>query len=238
MDLTRLEVVTVTETNRALVLPIYFVADESSSMEGVVDELNSGLKELLDSMHLEGMAAAKVRLTVIGFSNDARCYLDLADIREVAKMPELTADGGTSYAAAFNALYNRLDSDVDRLKAQGFRVHRPAVFLLTDGAPTDDPDTLWRSVLAKLKDPNYPRRPNILAFGIGNVAPEIILQVASDPTCAYVSANGAAVGQAVSDFCTMLVQSIVSSAAAAASGETSLQLEAPKGFTLAMDAVG
>ncbi len=226
----------VSDSTKATVLPIYFVADESSSMEDVVADLNAGLKELLDAMHLETMAAAKVRLTIIGFSNDARCYLELADMREITSMPELTSSGATSYAAAFNELYNRIDSDVDRLKGQGYSVHRPAVFFLTDGAPTD-PEHEWRNSLSQLKDPSFKRRPNIMAFGIGNAQPEIIIQVASQTDFAYVAAGSHTVGQAISDFCTVLVQSIVSSGNAAASGQAQLQVERPQGFVLAIDEV-
>jgi uncharacterized protein YegL len=225
-----------TEANRATVLPVYFLADESASMESVVGDLNDGLRELLDAMSTEAMAAAKVRLTILGFSNDARCYLELADMREVTSMPELTADGGTSYVAAFDELYNRLDDDVEHLHGQGFSVHRPAVFFLTDGAPTD-PDGAWRASLARLHDKNFKRHPNMIAFGIGNAVPGIIRDVASQPDMAYVSAAGAQVGEAVAHFMTALVQSIVHSANAAAAGETSLQIDEPKGFTMVLDSV-
>jgi uncharacterized protein YegL len=225
------------ETAKAAVLPIYFVADESSSMEPVIDDLNAGLRELLDALHEEGMAAAKIRMTILGFSNECRCYLDLVDMREISAPPVLKADGGTSYAAALSELSRRVDGDVDRLIAQGFKVNRPAVFFLTDGAPTDKVESSWRDQLAKLKDPEYKRRPNILAFGIGQAQPRIILDVASEPNKAYVAATGASVGTAVSDFCTLLVQSIVSSGNAAASGQTTLVMDEPKGFKLAIDEV-
>lgn len=63
------------------VLLIYFVADESGSMGNNIGELNDGLISLQDSLQRESFAAAKVRLSVIGFSNDAFTYLDAADLR-------------------------------------------------------------------------------------------------------------------------------------------------------------
>lgn len=231
------------EATKGNILPIYFVADESASMESVVGELNNGLTSLLDAMAGEQMAAAKVRLTILGFSNDARCYLELADMRELTEMPELTADGGTSYVAAFNELYNRLDDDVDSLKAQGYSVNRPAVFFLTDGEPTDQEQD-WRAALNRLQDPSFLRHPNIISFGFGKAVPGVIHAIATDigpgekkEKAAYIAAVGTNVGDAVAKFCVALVGSIVNSANAAAAGNASLVVEQPKGFELVLDSV-
>ena len=122
------------------VLLIYFVADESGSMGNNIGELNDGLISLQDSLQRESFAAAKVRLSVIGFSNDAFTYLDAADLRLTPSMPVLSAQGLTSYRSAFDELYLRISIDVPHLKAQGFSVLRPAVFFLTDGLPNERED--------------------------------------------------------------------------------------------------
>ena len=109
------------------VLPVYFVADESASMAPVIGELNSGLETLLDTMQGASMAAAKVRFSVIGFSATARSYLEPADVREIESMPVLHAEGGTSFAAAFRHLFDRIPGDVSTLKNAGYIVYRPVV---------------------------------------------------------------------------------------------------------------
>jgi uncharacterized protein YegL len=53
------------------ILLVYFVADESGSMGRNIDELNEGLASLHDSLQRESFAAAKIRLSVIGFSDTA-----------------------------------------------------------------------------------------------------------------------------------------------------------------------
>src|SRR6201998_1472710 len=129
-----------------------------------IAELNEGLTALHDALQREAFAAAKVRFAVIGFSDTAFTYLEPADLRVLQGMPVLTAQSLTSYAAAFDQLTYRIRVDVPSLKAQGYTVHRPAVFFLTDGLPNGNED--WRSVRSNLLA--QPAAPNILAFGIGD----------------------------------------------------------------------
>src|ERR1700759_2881170 len=128
-----------------------------------IDELSEGLASLHDSLQRESFAAAKVRLSVIGFSDTAFTYLEPADLRALEGMPVLTAQSLTSYAAAFDQLTYRIRVDIPSLKAQGYTVHRPAVFFLTDGLPNGHED--WRAVRANLLA--GPAAPKILGFGLG-----------------------------------------------------------------------
>jgi uncharacterized protein YegL len=219
---------------KATVLPIYFIADESLSMKPVIGEMNKGLRSLLDTLHTESFAAAKVRLAILGFSDTTKCHLELSDLRGVTKMPELGAYNSTSYESAFRELRRRIPEGVATLKREGYLVNRPAVFFLTDGVPnTNEP---WRNALAELKRPEFREHPNILAFGIGDeVDPKVIREVASREDYALVTAKGSDVGEAVANFIVALTQSIISSGQALADGKAELQMEKPEGFKLAVD---
>lgn len=218
---------------KATVLPIYFVADESGSMEPVIHKLNDGLGSLLDTLHTESFAAAKVRLAILGFSDTTKCHLELSDLRYVTNMPKLGAYNSTSYMSVFRELRERIPKDVATLKKEGYMVNRPAVFLLTDGAPNADEP--WRDTLAELRRPEFHERPNILAFGIGQADPSVIQEVASRGEYALVTAEGSDIGRAVANFVVALTQSIVSSGQALAAGKAELQMEKPEGFKLAVD---
>jgi uncharacterized protein YegL len=213
------------------VLPIYFVADESGSMAGNMGELNAGLRSLLDALHMETMAAAKVRFSILGFADTTVCHLPMTDLRTIDRMPELSARGTTSYMSVFLDLITRLPSDVRALKAAGYRVNRPVVFFLTDGMPNASEE--WGGVLEKLSGLN--EHPNILAFGIGNAEATTILRVATKPDYAFLAATGTDTGKAVAGFCDTLVQSVVSSGQALANGNAELQGERPEGFRMAVD---
>jgi len=221
---------------KATVLPVYFVADESGSMAGDIDELNSGLVSLLDALQAESMAASKVRFCIVGFADDARCYLEPTDLRDLEDMPKLSARGSTSYAAAFRELYTRIPNDIQRLKAEGYLVNRPAVFMLTDGAPNNGDG--WQSEYAALTSEGFAQRPNVLAFGIGNAVASTIEEVATKADFAFITAAGVDTGRAIAKFIEALTQSVINSGQALASGQAALQVEKPEGFiSLAIDTV-
>lgn len=222
--------------NLGNVLPVYVVADESGSMAPVVDELNAGLTALHHALLREPMAAAKVRFTILGFAEDAQIRLALADLRAEAALPTLSTRSTTSYGAAFQALLDRLPEDVATLKAQGYAVYRPAVFFLTDGQPTDDPD--WRDVYARLTDRECNRAaPNIIACGIGEARAGTILDIASRSEFAFVATPGTELGLAIAEFSVALTKSIVASARAAADDKAELVVERPDSFVMAVDVV-
>ena len=129
---------------RGQLLPVYILADESFSMKPHLRELNAGLASLHEALRGEPMIAAKVRLAVLGFSDDVVLRMGLADARSAPSLPQLAIRGGTSYEAAFNDLIRRVPGDIKALKADGYAVHRPAVFFLSDGQPTDRDERAWR----------------------------------------------------------------------------------------------
>jgi uncharacterized protein YegL len=218
---------------RGAILPVYFVADESGSMGSNIGELNDGLLSLHDALQKESFAAAKVRFSVIGFSETAFTYLEPADLRTAPSMPELVAQGLTSYCSAFEQLEYRISVDIPNLKAQGFTVHRPTVFFLTDGLPNDRED--WRAARSRLLQQRA--APNILSFGIGDADPAVVQELATKAQFAFVAARGVDTGAAISEFITSLTQSVISSGNAMAAGSAQLQFEKPEGFTLAVDVI-
>ncbi|MEV5680890.1 hypothetical protein [Streptomyces sp. NPDC052179] len=221
---------------RGQLLPVYVLADESGSMNPYVGDLNAGMASLHQSLIGEPMAAAKVRFSVLGFSNSVTERLILADLRSENELPRLVANGGTSYEAAFAALLSRIPQDVRTLKGQGYRVHRPAVFFLSDGQPNHGED--WQATHRKLVDRTVTAAaPNIIACGIGQAQAETILGVATQAQFAFVSMPGAQLGPAIAKFFTALTKSVVESGNAMAAGSAELVVERPEGFRLAIDEV-
>lgn len=211
------------------ILPIYFVADQSASMHSSIKELNMGLISLKDEICMQPFAAANVRFSVIGFNDQATLYLSNEDLRNDVDMPVLVAAKTTYFSTAFDLLNSQISEDVALLKFQGYKVNRPAVFLLTDGKPMRDDS--WQAPLSNLM--NDKSHPNLLVFGVGNADPETVLSMASRPDFAFQAAKGADTGQLLSEFMTYLTQSVIASGVAAGSGSQPL-IEIPKGF-LAID---
>lgn len=213
------------------VLPIYFVGDESHSMHGdPIAAVNSGLVELRDEVAKHPLIGKKVRFGIITFADTAETRLELSELTEDLFLPTLSTRGrGTSYANAFEALRHTIPADIALLKVSGFQVHRPVVFFLSDGQPTEKQST-WQERLAELKDSGFRERPNILAFGVGDADPAVIKQLASSPTHAFMMREGVSTAGAIAEFASSMLNSMVSSAERLDRGEQTLEFEKPEGF--------
>lgn len=217
------------------VLPVYMVADESYSMSDYIGNLNDGLAQLHDALLGEPMAAAKVRFTILGFSDDVQLRLAMADLRRENQLPQLLARNRTAYGRVFEDLQARIPTDVASLRGQGYTVHRPAVFFLSDGQPTDGDD--WRKTRERLVDQAVTKAaPNIIACGIGDVRPQTMLDVATKQEYAFVS-TGSDLGAEIAKFCAALTKSIVRSGRTIGSAQPELVIERPQNFKMAIDVV-
>jgi len=213
------------------VLPIYFVGDESHSMRGdPVAAVNHGLVELRDEVAKHPLIGKKVRFGIITFADTAETRLELSELSEDLVLPTLSTRGrGTSYASAFEALRHAIPADIALLKVSGFQVHRPVVFFLSDGQPTER-ESKWQERLSELKDPAFKERPNILAFGVGDADPKVIQQLASSNMHAFMMREGVSTAGAIAEFAASMLNSMVSSAERLDRGEQTLEFEKPEGF--------
>jgi uncharacterized protein YegL len=213
------------------VLPIYFVGDESHSMRGApIAAVNQGLIDLRDEVAKHPLIGKKVRFGIITFADTAESRLELSELSEDLILPTLSTRGrGTSYASAFEALRHTIPGDIALLKASGYQVHRPSVFFLSDGLPTEK-ETKWKEQLAYMKDSGFRERPNILAFGVGDAEPKVIQQLASTPSYSFVMTDGVSTAGAIAEFAASMLNSMVSSAERLDRGENTIEFEKPEGF--------
>ena len=121
---------------------MYFVGDESHSMAGEpIAAVNQGLIDLRDEVAKHPLIGKKVRFGIITFAETAQTRLELSELSEDLVLPTLAPRGrGTSYASALEALRQTIPADVALLKGNGYQVHRPSVFFLSDGLPTEKPE--------------------------------------------------------------------------------------------------
>jgi uncharacterized protein YegL len=208
---------------RYSVFPFYICLDVSASMSGgPIESVNEQLPLLRASVGEDPAVAEVIRLGIVTFSDVARSVLPLCDLSLVEAVPEVSAQGRTSYAAVFDHLRQQIEDDYQKSRAGGDRWYRPAVIFISDGRPTDEP-LRWRAALERLTDPAWKRRPNLLAFGFGEADAEILSEITGGrPNRAFIAAEGAEPAKVVPELLAGLIQSIVSSSASVYTGAAEL----------------
>jgi len=195
------------------VLPLYLVYDESLSMMDHIDTVNDGLRDLYRAVRADAAFAERVQLCLIGFSETPELRQPLhraAEIAEVAEVSARVEQAASNFGAVFTFLRGTITRDVRLLGSRNHRIHRPAVFFLSDGQPTDP--VTWPSAFAALTDPSWAASPNVVAFGVGDADPVVIARIG---TCrAFVGRDGVSPGTALRALSRVLVESVVPAAEA------------------------
>ncbi|QKV75295.1 VWA domain-containing protein [Amycolatopsis sp. Hca4] len=193
-----------------MLLPVYLVCDLSASMKGGgrVQALQDALTALRDSVWLNPVISDTCRIGVLGFAGSAWTVVPLCDVAALDELPALTTAGLTNYGSAFRLLRETIEGDVAQLAGDGFRVWRPIVFFVSDGEPTDTRE-LWRAELARLVDPGFPVRPEIVAFAVGEAAAGTLSEIAT-ARC-FAATDGTAVQEAIAGIGDMVIRSVVAS---------------------------
>lgn len=127
-------------------LPCVLVLDTSYSMNGEpINELLSGLELLAHNLKDDDQAAQKVQLLIVKCGGDAEVISDWTDAENFTP-PYLVADGGTPLGEAVALAARELEDRKSQYKSAGISYLKPWLFIISDGAPTDD----WRSKAADL----------------------------------------------------------------------------------------
>lgn len=199
------------EDDAKYILPVYIAVDHSWSMSpgqnNAIDAANSLIPTIVRTCIKNPLADERARFAVIGFNDRAQVVSELARGTNL-NMHTFEATNGTNFSEVFKLLKTQLASDYAALKADGFKVYRPAVFLITDGEPLDDPSAAF----AALTDESFDQRPNLSVFGVGhNVPQEVVERYVSRKGRPFITADTAGAAEALGGFIEILMQSIVSS---------------------------
>lgn len=156
--------------------PVYIVVDVSESMAGeALTTLEQGMRAIVSDLMTDPNALETVWISVIAFAGQARTLVPMTELADFAS-PHLPVGGGTALGAALTHLMDAIDRDVQRSPADTKGDWKPLIFLLTDGVPTDNPETAIRRW-----ERDYASRAALVAVSIGGMADRRVLdRIAED----------------------------------------------------------
>ena len=119
-------------------LACVLLLDVSHSMSGSpIAQLNEGLRVYKDELVADSLALKRVEVAIVTFGGAVQRVCDYT-IAENFQPPALRAGGDTPMGAALNHAMDILHQRKGMYKMQGLAYFRPWIFMITDGAPTDD----------------------------------------------------------------------------------------------------
>jgi uncharacterized protein YegL len=219
---------------RGVLLPFYLVIDVSASMSGdKLESANKIMPKVVDALALNPILSDKVRFGLIDFGSDARVQLPLCDVLdENLTLPQLSVRGSTSYAKAFELLRSEIAANVQLLKADGYAVHRPAVFFLSDGEPNAED---WQSAFRELTvydratKSGFAMYPNFVPCGVDGANGTILKTLIHPATGSkqmqmYLMDKGEDAAKAITAIAEILISSMLASGQSAVHGDSGIIL--------------
>ena len=169
-------------------LPIIVLADTSGSMavDGKIEALNKGLKDMVQSFSKESRLRAEIQVSVITFGGEqASVNLPLTPAHQLSGFTHLSADGMTPLGGALTLLCDMVE-DKDCIPS---RAYRPVIVLVSEGWPNDE----WEVPFQRLVNGERTSKATRFAMAIGDDADEQMLGAfANDPEAPLFRAENAA----------------------------------------------
>ncbi len=121
--------------------PVILLQDTSSSMRGCINQVNAGLQDLKADLSSDYLASQRVEVAVVTFG-PVQLVQDFVTVDQWMP-PHLSASGSTPMGEALLFAIEQIRIRKSAYREAGIPYYRPWIWLVTDGAPTDD----WRRAL-------------------------------------------------------------------------------------------
>ena len=144
--------------------PCILLADVSTSMYGdPIRELNEGLAVFADELKKDQLASLRVEVAIITFGSTAEVEQDFITADQF-EAPTLVANGTTMMSAGINLALDKIEERKQMYRDNGIDYYRPWLFLLTDGAPTEEQEVI-NAASIRLRQAESEKK--VAAFSVG-----------------------------------------------------------------------
>lgn len=121
-------------------LPVYLLLDTSGSMYGEpIEAVKNGVQVLVSTLRQDPYALETAYLSIITFDSNAKQVTPLTEL-SAFQQPNIDAGGCTALGEALTLLATKIDTEVTTTTTEVKGDWKPLVFIMTDGAPTDNID--------------------------------------------------------------------------------------------------
>jgi uncharacterized protein YegL len=156
--------------------PCLLLLDTSGSMSGKpIDELNAGLLAFKEELAADSLAMKRVEVAVISFGGAVKVENTFHTAPHFAP-PRLEANGDTPMGAAIKQGLDMVRQRKEEYRASGISFLRPWVFLITDGAPTDE----WHSAAALVREGESAKSFSFFVAGVAGANMDILKQISAE----------------------------------------------------------
>lgn len=156
--------------------PCVLLLDTSSSMQGrPIQELAEGLERLRTELLGDAMAQKRVEIGVITFG-PVRRAAEFTTVDQF-EVPPLSARGDTPLGAAVEAAIAMVRERKDQYRQAGVAYFRPWIFLITDGAPTDD----WSRAAEAVREGEAGKAFSFFAVGVEQADMDVLRRLSVRP---------------------------------------------------------
>jgi uncharacterized protein YegL len=152
--------------------PCLLLLDTSESMAGEpINELNQGLTAFRRALAADPLAMKRVEIGIVTFGPVQ--LLNDFQTPDQFRPPMLNGAGDTPMGAAITGGLEMVRQRKTAYKANGIPYYRPWVFMITDGAPTDD----WRQASALIREGEMTRGFSFFAVGVDGADMDALAQI-------------------------------------------------------------
>ncbi len=156
--------------------PCVLLLDTSYSMDGApIEALNQGLQVFQSDVTQDALAKRRVEVAIVTFGNGGVQLVQDFVTAGQFQPPHLTAGGGTPMGEALNLSIDILRNRKKSYQNNGIDYYRPWIFIITDGAPTDQ----WQTAVQRVRSEEDAKAFLVFPIGVAGADMNMLSQLSA-----------------------------------------------------------